>query len=86
MPRHAIRSWRALCLLEPSEHLSELDRRVEDAPHRIRSESCQAVCRVPDREIAYRKARLHFSPATQARRIEEIYREVLDRKKAKKKS
>ncbi len=37
-------------------------------------------------ENAYRKAQLHFNPVAQARKVEDIYRQVLERKKAKKKS
>ena len=37
-------------------------------------------------ENAYRKAQLHFNPVVQAKKVEDIYRQVLERKKAKKKS
>jgi glycosyltransferase involved in cell wall biosynthesis len=37
-------------------------------------------------ENAYRKAQLHFNPAIQTQRVEEIYREVIARKQAKKKT
>jgi hypothetical protein len=37
-------------------------------------------------ENAARKAQLHFNPVAQAQKVEEIYRQVLERKKAKKKS
>jgi len=33
---------------------------------------------------AFRKAQLHFNPVAQAQRVEEIYREVITRKKTKK--
>ena len=36
-------------------------------------------------ENACRKAQLHFSPAAQAKKVEEVYRQVLERKRAKKK-
>ena len=48
---------------------------IENPDHRLRMG-----------ENAFRKAQLHFNPVAQARKVEDIYRQVLERKKAKKKS
>jgi len=47
---------------------------IENPDHRLRMG-----------ENAFRKAQLHFNPVTQAQRVEEIYRDVIARKQAKKK-